>query len=111
MLITSVSFFNEVATETQKTILIAGFIFYARKLVSFFELEIRKPCSKLVSFFNELEIRKSCSRLFLIMASKRTMLWKDTMSRDKTRSWLPRDLHLMEETHSGRNTCRGSREG
>jgi hypothetical protein len=35
--------------------------------------------------------------LFLIMASKRIMLWKDTMSRDKTQSWLPRDLHWMEE--------------
>jgi hypothetical protein len=98
-------------------------------LVSFFnELESRKPCSKtyvsffnkvsletqklsssLVSFFNELEIRKPCSILLSIMASKRTMLWKDTMSRDKNRSRPSRDLHSMEETHSGRNTCRGSR--
>jgi hypothetical protein len=31
------------------------------------------------------------------MTSKRIMLWKDTMSRDKNRSWLPRDIHLMEE--------------
>jgi hypothetical protein len=31
----------------------AGFIFN--------ELEIRKPCSRLVSFFNELEIGKPCS--------------------------------------------------
>jgi hypothetical protein len=130
MLITFVSFFNEVDTET-KTILISFVSFfnevatetqnYPRSLVSFFnELEIRKPYPqswfhqktmlKVVSFFNELEIRKPCSNsLFLIMASKRTMLWKDTMSRDKTRSWIPRDLHLMEETHSGRNTCRGSR--
>jgi hypothetical protein len=63
-------------------------------LFSFFnELEIRKPCSKLVSFFNELQIKKPFSKLlFLIMASKRTMLWKDTMSRDKTLSWFPRDL-------------------
>jgi hypothetical protein len=30
------------------------------------------------------------------MASKRIMLWKESMSRDKTRSWLPRDLHWME---------------
>jgi hypothetical protein len=29
------------------------------------------------------------------MASKRITLWKDTMSRDKTRSWLPRDLHRV----------------
>jgi hypothetical protein len=66
-----------------------------------------------VSFFNELatEKRNYARGLFLIMASKRIMLWKDTMSRDKTRSWLPRDLHWMEENHSGRNTCRGSRQG
>jgi hypothetical protein len=31
------------------------------------------------------------------MASKRIMLWKETMSRDKTRSWLLRDLHWMED--------------
>jgi hypothetical protein len=66
-----------------------------------------------VSFFNTLatEKQKPCSGLFLIMASKRIMLWKDTMSRDKTRSWLPRDLHWMEEEFSRRNTCRGSRQG
>jgi hypothetical protein len=46
--------------------------------------------------------------LFLIMDSKRTMLQNDTMSRDKTRSWLPRGLHWKEETHSGRTPCRGS---
>jgi hypothetical protein len=96
-----VSFFNELEIKIS-----------CSKMVSFFnELEIKKSCSTLVSFFNELEIRKSCSTLFLIMASKRTILWKDTMSRDKTQSWLPIDLHLMEETHSRRNTCRGSREG
>jgi hypothetical protein len=63
-----------------------------------------------VSFFNEIskEKRIYAHGLFLIMASKRIALWKDTTSRDKTRSWLPRDLHWMEEKHSGRNTCRGS---
>ena len=63
-----------------------------------------------VSFFNELatEKRNYARGLYLIMASKRITLWKDTMSRDKTRSWLPRDLRRMEENHSGRNTCRGS---
>jgi hypothetical protein len=47
MLVTSVSFFNEVATETQKL---------SSKLGSFFnELEIIKLCSKTsVSFFNEV---------------------------------------------------------
>jgi hypothetical protein len=66
-----------------------------------------------VSFFNELatEKRNYARGLSLIMASKRIMLWKDTMSRDKTRSWLPRDLHWMEENHSGRNTCRGLATG
>jgi hypothetical protein len=48
-----------------------------------------------VSFFNNLVIEKRnyARGLFLIMASKRIMLWKDTMSKAKTRSWLPRDLH------------------
>jgi hypothetical protein len=66
-----------------------------------------------VSFFNELATKKQnyARVFFLIMAFKRITLWKDTMSRDKTRSWLPRDLHWMEENHSGRNTCRGSRQG
>jgi hypothetical protein len=60
-----------------------------------------------VSFFNELstEKRNYARDLFLIMASKRIILWKETMSRDKTWSWLPRDLHWMEEEFSGRNTC------
>jgi hypothetical protein len=59
MLVSFVSFFNEVSTETKN---------YPHK-VSFFneleikKLEIRKPCSKLVSFFNELEIRKPCSKM------------------------------------------------
>jgi hypothetical protein len=63
-----------------------------------------------VSFFNELSTKKrNYARGFiLIMASKRIMLRKDTMSRDKTRSWIPRDLCWMEDNHSGRNTCRGS---
>jgi hypothetical protein len=55
-------FFNELATE-RKTMLKA-----------------------FISFFNELskERKNYARRLFLIMASKRMMLWKDTMSRDKT---------------------------
>jgi hypothetical protein len=83
----SVSFFNELATE-RKNMLIAY-----------------------VSFFNELSIEKinDARRFFLIMVSKIIMLWKETMSRDKTRSWLPRDLHWMEEQCSGRNTYRGPR--
>jgi hypothetical protein len=76
-------------------------------MVSFFnELEIRKPCSKTVSLFNGLQMIKPFSKLlFLIMASKRKIIWKDTMSRDKTRSWLPINLELTDETHFGRNTC------
>jgi hypothetical protein len=48
-----------------------------------------------VSFFNDLAIEKRnyAHGLSLIMASKSITLWKDTMSRDKTQSWLPRDLH------------------
>jgi hypothetical protein len=47
-----------------------------------------------VSFFNELStVKRNYARgCFLIMASKRIMLWKGTISRDKTQSGLPRDL-------------------
>jgi hypothetical protein len=64
-----------------------------------------------VSFFNELatEKRNYACGCFLIMASKRIPLWKDTMSRDKTQSWPPGDLRWMEDSHSGRTTCQGSR--
>jgi hypothetical protein len=99
-------------------------------VVLFFnELEIKKPCSRLVSFLNELQIRKSCSKtsvsffnevaseikknilgVFLSMDTKRTMLRKETMSRDKTWSWLPRGFHWKEETHFGRTPCRRSRQ-
>jgi hypothetical protein len=71
MLKISFSFFNKLCTE-KKTMLVT-----------------------FVSFFNELGIEKRnyAHGLSLIMASKRIMFWKDTMSRDKTRSWLPRDIH------------------
>jgi hypothetical protein len=68
MLITSVSFFNEVSTNTQNYphnrfhFLTSLKSEKCSKMVSFFnELEIRKPRSWLVSFFNDLEIRKPCS--------------------------------------------------
>jgi hypothetical protein len=65
-----VTFFNELATE-KKTMLIT-----------------------FVSFFNELATKKKnyARNLSLIMASKRTMLWKEYMSRDKRHPWLPGDL-------------------
>ena len=52
-----------------------------------------------VSFFNELAIEKKkyARGWFLIMASKRIMLWKGTMSKDKMWSWPPGDLHWMED--------------
>jgi hypothetical protein len=89
MVVTSVSFFNKISTE-KKTMLKAS-----------------------VSFFNELatEKRNFAHGFFLIMASKRIKLWKETTSREKSRSWIPRDLHWMEENYSGRNTCRGFRKG
>jgi hypothetical protein len=63
-----------------------------------------------ISFFNELATEKrNYAHGFLIMASKSIMLWKGTMSKDKTWSWAPGDLHWMEDNHSRRNTCRGSR--
>jgi hypothetical protein len=122
MLITFVSFFNEVATKTPKL---------SSQVVSFFnDLEIKKPCSKTsVSFFNEVaaEMQKLSSKplfhfltrlpqrrknyprnLLLIMDSKRTMLRNNTMEKDKTQSWLLRGLHWKEETHSGRTPCRWS---
>jgi hypothetical protein len=60
-----------------------------------------------ISFFNELATKKRnyAREFFLIMVSNRIMLWKETMSRDKNWSWLPRDLHWMEEQCSRRNTC------
>jgi hypothetical protein len=47
-----------------------------------------------VSFFNDLSTEKrNYARGFVqIMASKRIMLWKGTMSMDKTWSWPPGDL-------------------
>jgi hypothetical protein len=101
---------------TQEKNYVQGFGFNPQIFISFFkELDTeRKTMLKAsVLFFNELAIeRKNCARgLFLIMASKRIMLWKDTTSRDKTWSCIPRDLQWMEENHSGRNTGRGSRQG
>jgi len=48
-----------------------------------------------ISFFNEISTKKRnyAHGPSLIMASRRITLWKDTMSREKTRSWLPRDIH------------------
>ena len=81
----SVSFFNELVIEKKNMIVTS------------------------ISFFNELSTKKGnyARDLFLIMASKRISLWKDTMSRDKTQSWIPRDLRWMEDNHSRRNTCQG----
>jgi hypothetical protein len=72
MLKTSVSFFNEIFPQRSKTML-----------------------KTFVSFFNELSTEKKnyAQNLSLIMASKRTMLWKEYMSRDKRQPWLPGDLH------------------
>jgi hypothetical protein len=63
-----------------------------------------------VSFFNELatEKRNYAHGFIRIMASKRIILWKGTMSMEKTWSWPPGDLRWMEDDHSRRNTCRGS---
>jgi hypothetical protein len=112
MLVTSVSFFNEVATETKN---------YPHRWFHFLtSLKLEKTmqrCKELSSkplfhFLTRLPQRsKNYPRnLFLIMDSKRTMLWNDTMSRDKTWSWLPRGLHWKEETHSGRTPCQGSQQ-
>jgi hypothetical protein len=95
MLVTSVSFFNKLATEKRN---------YARNLSFIFLTSLPQRRETMlvafVSFFNELatEKRNYACNLFLIMASKRIILWKENMSRDKTRSWLPRNLHWMEDT-------------
>jgi len=70
MLVDSISFFNDLATE-RKTMLVAS-----------------------VSFFNEVSTKKKnyAQYLCLIMDSKRTMLWKEYMSRDKHQPWLLGDL-------------------
>jgi hypothetical protein len=59
--------------------------------------------------FSELATKKRnyAHDFFLIMVFERIMLLMETMSRYKTRSWLLRDLHCMEENHSRRNTCPG----
>jgi hypothetical protein len=60
-----------------------------------------------VSFFNKLATEKinyACG-FFLIIVFERITLWKDTMSRDKTQSWLLGYLRWMEDNHSRRNTC------
>jgi hypothetical protein len=81
MLVTSVSFFNELAIEKRNCARDLCFIFLTRLLQ---RRETMLEAS--VSFFNALGIeRRNCARgLSLIMASKRITLWKDTMSRGKT---------------------------
>ena len=98
---------------TQEKNYAQGSRFNPQIVVSFFyELATkRKTMLKAsVSFFNELstEKRNYACGFFLIMASKRIILSKDTMARDKTWSWIPRDLRWMEEEFSRRNICRGS---
>ena len=48
-----------------------------------------------VSFFNEIdtEMGTMLVAIILIMASKRIILWKEYMSRDKPQSWLPIYIH------------------
>jgi hypothetical protein len=56
----TISFFNELDTET-RTMLVTSVSFF-NEVVSFFT-ETQK-LSSVVSFFNELEIKKLCSKLF-----------------------------------------------
>jgi hypothetical protein len=98
---------------TQENNYAQAFRFNPHIVVSFFnELATKRKtmCKASISFFNDpsIEKRNYACRLSVIMASKRITLWKDTMSRDNNRSWLPRDLYWMEEHYSRRNTCRGS---
>jgi preprotein translocase subunit SecE len=108
MLIIYVSFFNEVDAKTQKKTILETSVSFFNEVVA----ETKKTILETsISFFNEVaaETKKTIlESLYLIMDSKRTMLQNDTMSRDKTQSWLPRGLHWKEETHSGRTPCRGS---
>jgi hypothetical protein len=90
-----VSFFNELDTKKNYA---QGSGFNPQIFASFFNeiaTEKKNMLKAYVSFFNEIATKnKNCARgLSLIMASKRITLWQDTMSRDKTRSWLPRDIH------------------
>jgi hypothetical protein len=94
MLRTFVSFSNELSIEKKN---------YARSsrfnphiYVSFLNelaIEMKTMLTAFVSFFNELATKKKnyAHGFFFIMASKRKMLWKEYMSRDKRQSWLPRD--------------------
>jgi hypothetical protein len=90
------SFFNEVAAETQKLILenpgsiprpLFHFLTRLPQRHKNYPQKSRFNPQTSVSFFNEVaaETQKLSSKpLFLIMDSKSTMLWNDTMSRDKT---------------------------
>jgi hypothetical protein len=103
----NISFFNELDIEKE---LCSGPLFHF--LMSFPQRRETMLVTS-VSFFKDLstEKRNYAHGFFLIMASKRIILWKDSMSRDKTQSWIPRDLRLMEDNHSGKNTCRAPRQG
>jgi hypothetical protein len=41
----------------------------------------------------DIEIGTMLVDIISIMASKRIILWKEYMSRDKPHSWLPRNIH------------------
>jgi hypothetical protein len=141
MLVTSVSFFNEVSTEMEKSILRWFHFLTSLKLENYAQVwfhfltslksknHAHRPLFHFLTRLRQrrknypwkplfhvltrlLQRHKNYPRkpLFLIMDSKRTMLWNDTMSRDKTRSWIPRGLHWKEETHSGRTPCQGSQQ-
>jgi hypothetical protein len=90
MLKTFFSFSNKLSIEKRN---------YARSLCfNFFNelsIERKNMLVTFVSFFDELSTdKKNCARdLFLIMASKRIIIWKEYMLRDKHKSWLPSDIH------------------
>jgi hypothetical protein len=99
MLVTYVSFFNEVATEMKKKLSSRWFHFltslksknhaqrplfhFLMRLPQRFKNYPRNLCFICNEVAAEMQKLSSIS-LFLIMDSKRTILWKDTMSRDKT---------------------------
>jgi hypothetical protein len=89
----NVSFFNE--NDTRKELFSGlwvqspnfSFIFYLFQFLT-----------SLLTSFIATEKKNYAPRFFLIMASKRAMLWKEYMSREIPQSWLPRDLFWTEET-------------
>jgi hypothetical protein len=78
-------------------------------------LQRRKLCSKPLFHFFFTSVSRACHReeklcswLLLDHGFQEDNALEGYHVKGQNWSWLPRDLHWMEDNHSGRNTCRGS---